>query len=286
MRVLIAGCGYVGTQLARILAEQGHEVWGLRRSNAPLPPGVQPIRADLLDPELPGKIPEVDHAVFAVSADESTEEAYRSAYVEALDAFLLALGLRSLELERAIFVSSTAVYGDAAGGWVDEETPPAPESFRGGVMLEAELLLHRRAPTRARTIAFRLGGIYGPGRDRLIRMVREGRATCAGEEPLWSNRIHRDDAARALLHLLELPDPAPLYLGVDTEPAPLCDVYRTLARRLGAPEPAVDPDRTRSRSNKRCSSARLQASGFAFTYPTFREGYEAMIQELESDSSS
>jgi nucleoside-diphosphate-sugar epimerase len=282
VRVLVAGCGYVGSRLAELLVDEGHEAWGLRRSDAPLPEGVHPIRADLLDPELPGLLPRVDHAVFAASSDASTEEAYRSVYLRGLDALLAALRETNPDLERFVFVSSTAVYGDAGGGWVDEATPPAPKSFRGSVMVEAEELSHAAAPASARTIALRLGGIYGPGRDRLLRTVREGRARCPGDGPIWSNRIHRDDAAAALLHLLRLPDPAPLYLGVDPEPTPLCEVYRTLARLLEAPEPPVVADLSRDRSNKRCSSRLLRDSGFAFSYPSFREGYEAMIRDLTS----
>jgi len=102
---------------------------------------------------------------------------------------------------------------------------------------------------------------------------------------LWSNRIHRDDCAGALRHLMLLDGAAGLYLGVDHEPADLCEVQRWLASELGAPAPPTttgdDSDaeisgRRRS-SNKRCSSQRLVDSGYRFRYPTFREGYGAML---------
>ena len=130
----------------------------------------------------------------------------------------------------------------------------------------------------------RLGGIYGPGRASLIDKVRAGQAECS-PEPSWTNRIHRDDAAGALRHVLTAPDPAGVYLCVDREPAELCDIYRWLARRLGAPEPRVHAGaadaRKRTRSNKRCSSARLVASGYIYRHPTFREGFEAILASGE-----
>ena len=127
----------------------------------------------------------------------------------------------------------------------------------------------------------RFGGIYGPGRTRLIDSLREGIATCVEQPPVYTNRIHRDDGAAALQHLMELYDPQPLYIGVDDHPAPHCEVLRWLAERLGVPGPTVvnaatAPD-TLLRANKRCRNARLRASGFRFRYPSYKEGYAALL---------
>lgn len=273
MKVLIAGCGYVGEELGRQLAAEGHTVWGLRRSPHGLDPAIRPVRADLLDPQLARLLPPSDTVVFAASANESSEEGYRRIYVDGVRNVLSAL--RDRDVQRFLFVSSTAVYGDTGGETVDEATPANPENFRGATMLEGErAVLGDGIPA---TI-LRLGGIYGPERTRLLERVREGRARCPWGAPVWSNRIHRDDAAGAILHLLSLRDPAPIYLGVDREPTPLCTVYRELARLLDAPEPGMDaPEATRRRGNKRCSSRKLQESGYRFRFPTFREGYGGMI---------
>lgn len=282
LRVLVAGCGYVGTRLGLLLAEAGLngrpvEVFGLRRDPSGLPSPLRPLAADLLAPDLASRIPPVDHVVYAAAADGGDEAAYRRIYDQGVDALLGVLEARpgAGPDMRFVFVSSTGVYGDSGGEEVDEDAPPEPENFRGGTMLAGEA---RVLASPLRGIVLRLGGIYGPGRTRLLEMVRSGRARCPGNGPIWSNRIHRDDAAAAAAHLLALPDPAPVYLGVDAEPAPLCQVYRWVAQALGAPEPSVDPDVQRDRSNKRCSSRRLQASGFTFRYPSFREGYAAMIE--------
>jgi nucleoside-diphosphate-sugar epimerase len=128
-------------------------------------------------------------------------------------------------------------------------------------------------------VVLRLGGIYGPGRDRLIREVAEGRALRPAE-PLFTHRIHRDDAAGAIAHLLALERPEPVYLGVDSEPADLGAVYAWISARLGLPEPAIAPipgEGRLARGSKRCSNARLVASGYRFAYPTFREGYGELI---------
>ena len=138
-------------------------------------------------------------------------------------------------------------------------------------------------------VVLRLGGIYGPGRDRTVRRIAGGVARCP-EPGRYGNRIHRDDAARAVRHLLTLDQPADLYLGVDRDPAPLREVYGWVAEQLGVPDPCqgtaseepapgrrVGPGR---RSNKRCSSRRLEEAGFQFDYPTFRQGYADFIRAM------
>lgn len=268
--ILIAGCGYVGIQLGLRLAEAGHEVWGLRRDPSPLPRTIHPISADLRAPLDDIDLPPADRIVYAASADARSAEGYRDAYVSGVQNLLAALERRRGPPLRVVYVSSTAVYGDAAGRWVDEETDPVPEDFRGATVLRGEALV-RRAPHRG--VCVRLGGIYGPGRTRLMERARRGELRCPPGGPAWSNRIHRDDAAGTLEHLLFLDDPRPLYLAVDDEPAPLCEVYRYVAALVGGPEPDVDGSVKKTRSNKRCSNALLTTSGYAFRYPSYREGY-------------
>ena len=271
--ILIAGCGYVGTQLGLRLAEGGHEVWGLRRDASTLPRPIRPVFADLRTPLDDVDLPPADRIVYAVSADARSAEGYRDAYVRGVQNLLAALEKRPAPPARVFYLSSTAVYGDAAGGWVDEDTEPAPEDFRGATVLGGEALVRRGGH---RAVCVRLGGIYGPGRTRLIERARSGELRCPPGGPAWSNRIHRDDAAGALEHLLFLDDPQPVYLAVDDEPAPLCEVYRYVAALVGGPEPDVDESVKRTRSDKRCSNARLTASGYAFRYPSYREGYSAL----------
>jgi nucleoside-diphosphate-sugar epimerase len=190
------------------------------------------------------------------------------------------------------FTSSTVVYAQSAGEWVDEASPTEPVHFAGTRMLEAERLL-LRAPFPATVL--RLGGIYGPGRIGLIERIRRGEVVCAPGPPVYTNRIHRDDCAGVLRHLMIVPGAERIYIGVDHEPAEECTVARWLAARLGAPAPrgvlGADrgvrrhrgPPRPRRRAgNKRCRNAKLLGTGYVFRYPTFREGYGALLSDIET----
>jgi nucleoside-diphosphate-sugar epimerase len=271
----------VGCALAERLAAEGHTVWGLRRSPGGLPVGVQPLVADLADPStLAGLPPALDHVVYAAAPGGGSEERYRTIYVDGIRNVLAALESQGQQPRRVLLTSTTGVYGQRAGEWVDEESPAEPDTYTGLQPLHGEQLL-LGGPFPATVL--RLGGIYGPGRTRLIEEVRAGRAACV--PGLWSNRIHRDDCAGALRHLMLLERAEPLYLGVDREPVELCEIQRWLAARLGVAAPAVnegaDPSTStpgrRRRSNKRCSSGRLAGSGYRFLFPTFREGYASLL---------
>jgi nucleoside-diphosphate-sugar epimerase len=224
----------------------------------------------------------IDAVVYAAAADRADDEAYRRAYVEGLANVLAWADAQGMRPPRVFFTSSTAVYAQQDGAWVDEDSPTEPTHFSGTRMLEAERLL-----ADAGGVALRLGGIYGPGRTRLVEGVRAGRATIAPGPPRWTNRIHRDDAAGALRHLIGRALAGapldPVYVGVDDEPADDATVLRWLAERLGAPAPAVAPagEAPRGRGgNKRCRNARLRAAGYRFAYPSFREGYAALIDAM------
>jgi len=159
VRVLIAGCGDVGCALGRLLVEQGHQVWGLRRNIDALPAEINPLAADLADAATLAQLPAgINVLYYTAAAAGFNDEAYRQAYVIGLRNILQALN-RS-ELQRVIFVSSTAVYGQDAGEWVDESSETLPTGFSDKRLLEAEALLRESKTTG---IVLRLAGIYGPG---------------------------------------------------------------------------------------------------------------------------
>jgi nucleoside-diphosphate-sugar epimerase len=272
VRVLIAGCGYVGSALAARLAAAGAEVFGLRRRAAALPPGVVPVAADLADPAalraLPGPF---DAVVYAAAPDRREESAYRAVYADGV-----ARLVEATAGARFVLVSSTTVYGQDDGAWVDETSLTEPSGFTGRIVLEGEACVLAGA---ALPLVLRCGGIYGPGRTRLLDAARAGSLTVSPAATRYTNRIHRDDVAGALAHLLRLAAPERLYLGVDAEPASEETVYRWLAARVGRPLPEPGPrdaGAVRSPSGKRCSSRRLLASGYRLLFPTFREGYGAL----------
>jgi nucleoside-diphosphate-sugar epimerase len=276
-RVLIAGCGDLGTEVGLRLAAAGHTVWGLRRSVDVLPPPIRPLAGDLaVDGGLP-RLPEGLDLVVHTPAGARGAAAYRAVYHDGLGRLLDELARVGGSPERVLFVSATSVYGVTDGSWVDEDTPTEPTSDTGAVLVATERLL---AEASVPGVSLRLAGIYGPGRTRLIDQVRDGRAV-RPDPPVHTNRIHRDDAAAAVVHLLTAVDrAAPAYIGVDDEPADKGEVLCFLADELGLPHPplAGGDDQGRSRGgDKRCRNDRLRATGWAPTYPTYREGYRAIL---------
>lgn len=281
MRVLIAGCGYVGVALGLELVEAGHTVYGLRRSPEKLPPEIPPVAADLTQPSTLSGLPrDLDTVVYMASPGERSDAAYQAAYIDGQQHLTEALMAQERPPQRLLLVTSTAVYGNTDGAWVDESSPTEPTHFSGQRLIEAEALA-ASGPIPA--VSVRLAGIYGPGRNRLIRNVASGK-TLRTRAERYSNRIHREDCAGMLHHLLTHPSPETVYIGVDHAPVTLKEVYTWIAKRLGQEPPEIQPPENptsgRGSSNKRCRNTRLLESGYVFRYPTFREGYGEMMDSM------
>lgn len=279
--LLIAGCGDVGTRLGVRLAAEGWSVYGLRRSVAKLPDVILPVAGDLQMDECPAAWPtgKLDYLVYCAAANSHDEVGYRAAYVEGLGRVLRWLSENEQTPRRLLFVSSTGVYGQQGGEWVDEDSPAEAAGYSGRIMREAEqLALASGLPATC----VRLSGLYGPGREWLLGQVRQGYRV-ASEPPLYGNRIHVDDAAGLLAYLLQADQRgvslADCYLGVDDTPAPLHEVVAWLRERLGVSHWS-DTAQVRRAGSKRCSNARARALGWAPQYPSFREGYSAILSAL------
>ena len=275
MRVLVAGIGDVGGRAAAMLVDAGHEVVGVRRSDAAGPDGVTMVRGDLTAPELVDRLPPgIDAVLLSVSSDGRDPGLYRRAYVDGPTTLLEGLRDRGDELAHVLFTSSSAVYGQRRDEWVDEASPTEPASPTATVLLEAEETV---AAAAEHATVLRLTGIYGPGRTRLVDLVRRGEAV-VGSRPSFTNRIHAHDAAAACVRLLGLGAAAPsVVLGTDDLPVDRAEVYRWLAWRLDAPRPTVDDERASDRGSKRCRNDLLRSLGWVPRYPTFRVGYESML---------
>jgi len=276
--VLIAGCGDIGGRLGSRLCAQGWTVYGLRRSVAHLPAGIVPVSGDLFDARIPEQWPDepLDCLVYCATPTARDEAGYRRAYVEGLRHVLSWTERSGQRPQRLIFVSSSSVYGQQQGEWVDETSPANSDGFSGRVMREAEQLALGSGIAAS---VVRLTGIYGPGRSDLMNRVRQGYSV-AVEPPLYGNRIHADDAAGLLAFLLKADaDGVALdscYIGVDDAPAPLAEVVDWMRERLGVTQWS-DENNVRRAGSKRCSNARAKALGWAPQYASYREGYEAML---------
>lgn len=271
-RILIAGCGYVGCATAQRLYQDGHTVFGIRRSLEKLPPGIQPIGIDLLSDDY-SQLPEhLDAVVWALSP-EANLAGYQQAYVEAPRRLLEFLRLRGDALQRAVLVGSTSVWSHTDGAIIDDNTVPNPANYRGQSILAGESVF-RACPFES--VSLRVAGIYGPQRTNLLTRIRTGIASPPSKQ-IFANRIWRDDIASAITHVLQLPEPNSAYTVVDNDPADLREVYAWLANRLSVQlAPAVDSFTARGGS-KRCQNSGLRASGWQPTVPDYRAGYELLL---------
>jgi nucleoside-diphosphate-sugar epimerase len=290
MHVAILGCGYIGLELGRQLTSD-HEVVGVRRSEAGIDAiesaGFDAVQADITDADDLTAVPDVDVLVFAASSGGRGASAAREIYVEGQETALEEFGGRADSPDRYVYTSSTGVYGDHDGAWVDEETPLDPQTEKTSVLAEAErvALEHSQEFGIDGTVA-RYAGLYGPDRYRLSRYI-EGPVTEG-----YLNMVHRDDAAGSVAYLLT-EDVArdEVVLVVDDEPVEKWAFADWLADQCGLPDPPkrttaerLDDDslsetaRRRIETSKRCSNEKLRGLGYEFAYPTFREGYADAIE--------
>ena len=276
--LVIVGCGDLGVALGLRMLEQGWQVSGLRRDPAVLPEGFGRIAADLTHAERPEQWPaKVDYLVYCPAAGRRDAELYRRLYVDGLNNVVSWLKERRQKPRHLLQVSSTAVYGQREGEWVTENSAALADTPTAPLLIEAEdVALRSGVPASV----VRLAGIYGPGRTRLIEQVRKGLHVPSSPEQ-YTNRIHRDDAAGLLAHLLTQADQgellAPCYIGVDDEPAPLYEVAQWLAEQLGVSLLEEGPTANRLGS-KRCSNELARESGWEPQYPSYREGYSSMLE--------
>lgn len=275
-RIVIFGLGYTGTEIARRAASGGARVVGTSRDPAhapPPPPGVELIPFDAAAAALA----EATHVLQTAPPNETGDPT--------LLAYAGRLGLPAW----AGMLSTTGVYGDRAGGWVDEDTPPAPTGERGRRRWLAEHAWAKAFP-KARVDLFRVAGIYGPGRSALDD-VAAGTARRVDKPGHLFGRIHRDDITDAVLAAMHQAGPhgvRVLNLN-DDEPAAGADVIAEAARLLHAPLPPLVPyavalaamspmGRSFWAENRRVASRKTQDRlGLRWRFPTYREGLAAIL---------
>ena len=291
MRVLIVGCGYVGQAAGAVLAQQGHEVFGLRRSGAGgaelLGAGIIPLIGDVTNPEslalLPGPF---EWVVNTVSAGRTGAEAYCETYLEGTRNLIT--WLQNAPPLAFVYTSSSGVYGQNDGSIVDENSPVEPENDTGQILVATERLLLEAAREQALPAAIlRVAGIYGPDRGYWLRQFLQGQAVLEGQGLRWLNMIHRDDVAGCIIAALKSGRAGEIYNAADDEPVTQRALFEWLARTLGKPMPPEAPEnssqRMRAVTNKRVSNRKLKAElGYQFEFPTFREGFTAELRRLEA----
>jgi nucleoside-diphosphate-sugar epimerase len=280
---LIFGCGYLGLRVARLWSTAGHTVHPVTRDSKRAAEltrqGYSPLVADVLRPATLAHLPAAETVLYAVGYDRGSGASIHEVYVNGLQNVLDAL---PAETGKLIYISSTGVYGQSQGEWVDEQSATEPTRDGGRACLAAERLLaaHRLGP---KSIVLRMAGIYGPGRIPTAETIRRGEPVAAPEQG-FLNLIHVDDAAQIVLAAEARAAGGSLYTVSDGQPVQRRDYYAEIARLLGAPAPrfaAVPenaPVRSRSESNKRVSTAKLHADlRVKLEYPSYREGLAAIV---------
>lgn len=278
--LLIAGCGYIGKELARQAMFAGHPVLGLCQSASSASTlaqqGIPACTADLVDPASLAAVaagwPRETLLVHcAASGRGGGVDAYRRVYYQGMTELRAAFP----DAARLLFTSSTSVYPQIDGSWVSEASPALPDRETGRILRATE-----EETLAAGGFVVRLAGIYGPGRSVLLKnfLMGESIIDVRLEEPRtpdgrWVNQIHRRDAAGALLHVLTLPEPAArIFNASDSTPMLQRRIYEELSGRFSRPlPPEGGPDASRKRgwTHKRVSNSRLCGTGWQPEFPSW-----------------
>ncbi len=277
-KVLIIGCGDLGTAIAVHLHQSQHEVIGVRQSSQALPHAMQTIRANVtqLDSLSALKNLNPNMVIYCVSASAQTDENYQAHYVTGLKN-ILATQNTNTHLQHVFFVSSTRVYGQNTAAILDETTPAIPSDFGGERLLEAENLL-KYLPCKSTSM--RLSGIYGKGRLYLVNLAKD--LVKWPKDNHWSNRVHRDDAASFIAFLVDktaiYQQVADLYIVTDDMPTQQYQVLTWLANKQGVDTSSIQSPI--AQGGKRLSNKRLRETGFELQYPNYQKGYAEILQNL------
>lgn len=275
-RILVAGAGYTGSKIAHFFAEKKQKVWALTRTATRhqefKSAGIEPITADLTRPETLQGIPPAHFIVLCPAPDEGSVENYRNIYLDGIRNFLQTLDGK-IKPYLILYLSSTAVWRERAGGWVDETVLPDAETEKGKILIAAERqILHCGYPA----VIFRLSGIYGPGRNRLKGLSEPEMKPF---ENGWMNMIHVEDIAAAIPILFKKAKAGEVYTGVDDRPVLRSEFYGEISKLAGV---SWDSRFFGGEGGKRCSNTKLKSLGMTFRFPTFIEGYKNFLKNAQA----
>jgi nucleoside-diphosphate-sugar epimerase len=285
LRLFGFGHGYVAAALAASLAPAGFAIAGTHRSEAEVAAlagqGHDAYRFDGTEPVAAEALAGATHLLLSIPPADAGDPVLRH--------HRLAIAARADQLHWVGYLSTTGVYGDRAGGLVDETSSLEPVNARGRRRVAAEaawLALVREFGVPVHV--FRLAGIYGPGRNQLAA-IRDGTARRIVKPGQLFSRIHVDDIVGILTASMARPRPGAVYNVCDDEAAPPQEVVAHAARLLGRDPPPEIPfeeaaltpmARSFFAESKRVSNRLVKDElGYRFRYPTYREGLEALLAD-------
>lgn len=276
MRILQIGCGGLGTLIAQAALAQGHDLTIVRRSRKPVTPGAQALTLDVVRGVGVSALAAVPADILLYCLAPVEGQSYQQTYVEGLRHVLANVSMD--RLKHVFFISSTGIYGEHHGEWIDDDTPAIPADAEGQVMLDAERLLD--GLTCGHT-ALRVSGIYGPQRLYLLRLLQNQERW--PRQTHWTNRMHEQDVAAAVVHLYQqvadgkaLPGHCILTDGI---PATQHEVLQWLAAQQQLPAPATPP--LQPQSGKRIRNRFLQHTGFKPQFADYQAGYASILSSLK-----
>jgi nucleoside-diphosphate-sugar epimerase len=289
---LVFGCGYLGERVARRWLSHGDRVFAAtraaERAKALQHSGLLPIVCDVTVPQTLQGLPDVKTVLFAVSHDHRSGQSTEDTHVTGLRNVLYAL---PGSVERLIYISTTGVYHQRDGSWVDEDSPTLPNRASALAHLRAEHALGEH-PLGRRSIVLRLAGIYGPNRIPRLRELQSGQFI-EDDANGFLNLIHVDDACAAIV-AAEQSCPTPeLMIISDGQPVLRREFYAfaaALLDRMPQPTGVAAQDGTvalarRSDTNKRCLNQRMRDRlQLRLAYPSYRQGLSAILQNTGAET--
>ena len=270
---LIIGQGDIGLPVTNRLAQHNLPVTGLargERSHYGLDDKANFIQADALKLSTE-QLQDFTRIAIIVTPDEHSTSGYNASYL-AICQHLASLADTLSNLERIIFISSTGVYGQDNGDWIDKNTVPVvPERGASKIILQAEQALQQGFGDKA--IIIRPSGIYG--RERLMRLRK---ASESQKEPIaamsWSNRIMDSDLVTIIAKVLTIDTPKPTYIATDYAPVTIFELTKWLSQQVGATVPEIDTAKSAVTGKRLHSNIPLAW----LTYPDWQVGYQDILQ--------
>lgn len=286
-KVLFLGYGDIAERSAQLFLQQVPQqdcsVTGIARGDRNVIEGVDYWRGAIMDRSISSKLRDNQFrtAIITLTPGGRGEAAYRAAYIDNVQHLVELWQNSSCAPALILFISSTSVYGQNQGEWVDENSITEPESANSRCIVEAEQILLNSS---LNTTIIRFSGIYGPGRNHLLHQVYKGKGG-RQQPPAYSNRIHADDCAGVIYHLWQLFNSGhkldPIYLASDCDPVASWDIRQWLAGQMGFTPKHLQADNAIPiRGNKRCCNKKLLHSGYQFLYPSYKEGYMALVNDF------
>jgi len=251
----------------------GYHVSGLKRSAQPSAQGIEYLQADLTQPESLAELStNFDLVLVILTPSDYSEAGYRAIYVDGVGHLLTHFASHNAKA-KIIYVSSTRVYGQQQGEWIDENSTTEPADERGRILLEAE---HQVFGFSKLNTVVRFSGIYGADSQFMQKLAAQAKPVQFYPR-CFTNRVHREDCIGSLVFLAEKALSgealASHYLVTDDEPAPKWEVVNWLAEQAGLSSPEKEMYDANAGQGKRCSNRRIHEAGFSFKYSSYREGY-------------